>query len=75
MVGRCDGSYMCLCRKDRDEYQLLHSIHSVRSQLRSDLKAGSKFIQTKITQVSNICAITCHVCVCSYVWEGYFKFK
>ena len=42
---------MCLCRKDLNEYQLLHSIHSVRSQLRSDLKAGSKFIQTKTSQV------------------------
>lgn len=29
---------MCLCRKDLVEYWLLHSIHFVCSQLRSDFK-------------------------------------
>lgn len=44
-----------------DEYQSSHSVHSVRSQLRSHLKAGSKFIQTK-TGVGY--SVSCCVSVC-----------
>ena len=67
MAGLCVKSKMCLCRNDLVEYWLLHSIRSVRSQLRSDFKAGSKFVQTKTMVFVGYavcpCAFVC-VCVC-----------
>lgn len=47
---------------------LLHLIRSVRSQLRSDLKAGSKFIQTKTMDCVNCLCVP----LCFGAWE---KFK
>lgn len=62
MAGLCVKSDTCLCGKDLVEYWLLHSIRSVCSQLRSDFKAGSKFVQTK-TMVCVGYAV-CLFCVC-----------
>lgn len=50
------------------EYRLLHLIRSVRSQLRSDLKAGSKFIQTQTMDCVNHLSVP----LCFSAWE---KFK